>query len=905
MLVIELLGTLSLRADTGAVPLVAQQKRPLALLAVLALGGKQGLSRHRIESYLWPESEADRAGHALNQAVYAIRQSLGDDVILSTAQDLRLNQQLVSVDVWFFDEAIAAKDWARAASTYKGSLLDGVHFGDSRELESLIDTNRTRLRQDYHNAVECLANDSAEAGDHSPSVTWWRRLVNSDPLSPHATKKLMLALAAAEDRAGALKQARLYQELVRQELEMEPDSEIEALAISLSRPATPRIVASQTSAREPRDQVASVRESADAVNHAVAGSSRANWTPNEKSGSRWERAILFGVVSLAVLMTGAAILGWMRPSSSKPVVRYRLVVDSTEAIAKRLSWSGRLALSPDGSRLAYIGGPRSQLLIRSRDQLHAIAIPGTEGVTTPFFSPDGKKVGFIEDLEENRVRIASIDGGPSITVTDTLTGLAGASWGPDGMIYADCDENAGLIRVEAKPGAIPKQFTTLDTANGETDHTWPDVLPNGKGVLFTVTFSGKNGVKGSTSHAIAVAEIPSGKHRVIVQDAIYARYAASGHLLYVTADKRLMVVSFDQNSMTVTGEPTALTEGIQAGVGGSADLAISATGTLVYSTGEETGRQELVWVTRDGKAEAVDPDWSGDYLFFPALSPDGKRLAIARSASAEDMKIWIKWLDRGPSIRLAGDGKENFGPAWTPDGRSVTFTSIPTKGSIDLWTERADGGTAGAVQLRRKGNVYNAGWSPDGKWLIFMTDIAAPGAGDILAMRPGADTAPMPVVATAFTEISPALSPNGRWLAYSSNESGKNEIYVVPFPNTRGGKWAISTDGGTEPLWSHRGTELFYRDASGNLVAVGVNADLTFSVGRATTLFPAAGYTSTARTLPFLRFAPQYAVAPDDKRFLMIRPLETRSPDNIIVVENWFEELKTAASGSGRGLRHR
>src|SRR5437588_8925312 len=205
MLVIELLGALSLRADTGAVPLVAQQKRPLALLAVLALGGKQGLSRHRIESYLWPESEADRAHHALNQAVYAIRQSLGDDVIVSTAQDLRLNQQLVGVDVWLFDEAIAGKEWARAASIYKGSLLDGVHFGDSRELESLIDTNRVRLRQEFHHAVESLANVSAEAGDHSQSVIWWRKLANSDPLSPHATKKLMLALAAAGDRAGALK----------------------------------------------------------------------------------------------------------------------------------------------------------------------------------------------------------------------------------------------------------------------------------------------------------------------------------------------------------------------------------------------------------------------------------------------------------------------------------------------------------------------------------------------------------------------------------------------------------------------------------------------------------------------------------------------------------------------------
>jgi len=464
------------------------------------------------------------------------------------------------------------------------------------------------------------------------------------------------------------------------------------------------------------------------------------------------------------------------------------------------------------------------------------------------------------------------------------------------MIYADNDGTAGLVRVEAKAGAIPNPFTTLDTANGEFDHTWPDVLPNGKGVLFTVTYSGKKGVKGRFSYAIAVAEIPSGKHRVIVQDATYARYASSGHLLYVTADKRLMAVPFDQNSMTVTGEPIALTEGIRAGLGGSADLAISATGTLVYSTGAEAGRLELVWVTRQGTAEAVDPEWSGESFGAPALSPDGKRLAVTRSAGGEPFKIWIKWLDRGPSIRLAADGNEDFQPAWSPDGRSVAFTSNPTKGSSYVELERADGGAPGAVQFRRTGNLFNAGWSPDGKWLIFETD--RPGAGDILAMRPGVDTAPIPLVATAFTETAPAISPNGRWLAYSSNEGGKDDIYVVPFPNTRGGKWPISTDGGTEPVWSHRGTELFYRDASGNLVAVEVNANPTFSVGRSTTLFPAAGYES-------VRYTPQYAVSLDDRRFLMIRPLETGTPDNIIVVENWFEELKTAASGSARRLRNR
>jgi DNA-binding SARP family transcriptional activator/Tol biopolymer transport system component len=886
MLVLELLGTLSLRNETPPVPVSAQQKRSLGLLAILALAGRQGFPRDRIEAYLWPESSAPLARHSLDQTVYAIRHALGSDFILSSGRELRLNPDLVQVDAWEFEEAIRARQWAAAVERYKGALLEGFHFTDSREAESWIDAERARLLREYQKAVEFLAKDAAEAGDHARSVTWWRRLVNSDPLSASATKQLMLALAAAGDRAGVVKQARLYQELVRQDLEIEPDAEIESLAARLSNHAI--AVAAASGAREEvlHDRLASTAHSAEVPPNRSSALPASTETVKRKESSRRDRALLYVVIPLAILMTGAAIWGWMRPETPQPVLRYPLMVDSTEAIAKVPSWAGRLALSPDGKRLAYFGGPRSQLLIRSRDELHATAIPGTEGMFTPFFSPDGKQVGFLED---RRVRIVSIAGGPAITVSDTLNGESGASWGPDGFIYlGGIGEGAGdgaLLRVRAKAGSKPKWFTVLDTARGEMLNTWPDALPNGKGVLFTVWFSGKNGVKGSTSHAIAVAEVPSGKHRVIIEDAIYARYASSGHVVYVTADKTLMVVPFDQNSMKVTGEPITLAEGIEAGFFGSADLAISATGTLVYSTGAGQGRQELVWVTRDGKADTVDPDWSGDFIGYPALSPDGKRVAVTRSANTEKMRIWIKWLDRGPSIPLSGDGKENFGPAWSPDGRSVTFSSRQENGSVYLWTQRADGGAPGVVQLRRRGNVFNAGWSPDGKWLIFRTRSEAPGAGDILAIRPGTDTAPTPLAATAFTETSPALSFDGRWLAYCSNESGKNEIYVVPFPNTSAGKWPISTGGGTEPLWSHRGTELFYRDASGNLVAVEVNTNPTFSVGRTTVLFPAAGYTSRP-------FTPQYAVALDDRRFLMVRPVGSGSPDNIIVVDNWFEELK-------------
>ncbi|HEY8853319.1 MAG TPA: protein kinase [Gemmatimonadaceae bacterium] len=643
---------------------------------------------------------------------------------------------------------------------------------------------------------------------------------------------------------------------------------------TVRRNAPPHVAAAVSHALEkvPADRFASAHEFAEALNNpSFTLSSAAGAVVGRDRSSRRLRRLLYGVTALAILTTATTLWGWMRPAAPKQVVRYSLVFDSAEAMAQ--SKSG-LALSPDGSRLAYIGGPGAQLLIRPRNQLRAIAMPGTEGAMTPFFSPDGQHVGFVTG---RNLQVVSLNGGPPITVTDSLVGVAGASWGRDGFIYADGHGYVSLVRVEAKSGAVPKWFTVLDTARGEFDHTWPDVLPNGKGVLFTVTFNGKNAAIGKTSHSIAVAEIPSGKHRVIVDDAMYARYATSGHLLYVTTNKTLMVVPFDQNSMKITGEPTALIEGMRLGSFG-ADLAVSATGTLMYATGAGEGKQELVWVTRDGKAQSVDSDWQG--LFgSPALSPDGKRLAVGQTND-----IWIKQLDRGPSIKLTLDGKENVDPTWTPDGRSVTFSSNAA-GSIDLWTKRADGSAQAVLQFHEKREFYNARWSPGGKWLIFRTYRFAADSGDILGIRPGIDTAPVPLVATKFTEVSPAFSPDGRWLAYTSNESGQYEIYVVPFPNTGAAKWAVSTREGTEPRWSHSGSELFYRDLGRNFVAVEVKNNPTFSLGRSTALFPAGGFASDERE-------PQYDVSSDDRRFLMIRPVAASSADKLIMVENWFEELK-------------
>jgi DNA-binding SARP family transcriptional activator len=310
MLVLELFGTLSLRSDSRPVPVAAQQKRPLGLLAILALGGTQGVVRDRVEAYLWPESSGALARHSLDQTVYALRRALGADVILSAGRELRLNPALFDVDLWGFGEAIRARHWAEAAARYKGPLLEGVHLANSRELEQLIDMERARCVEEYRGAVERLADDATSAGDHIAGVAWSRRLTNSDPLSARATKRLMRALAASGDRVGAVRHARLYQELMRQDLEMEPDPEIEAMASAFSRASNGEGTGAPLSRRPPFVVPTPSSDTATPTTAAgTAGASTDRETPTRPRIRRSRPVAMLSVSALLVLLIGAAAIG--------------------------------------------------------------------------------------------------------------------------------------------------------------------------------------------------------------------------------------------------------------------------------------------------------------------------------------------------------------------------------------------------------------------------------------------------------------------------------------------------------------------------------------------------------------------------------------------------------------------
>ena len=466
-------------------------------------------------------------------------------------------------------------------------------------------------------------------------------------------------------------------------------------------------------------------------------------------------------------------------------------------------------------------------------------------------------------------RPVPLRGGPSLTLA---TGTNPA-WGSDGTVYFIGDNI--IYRVAATGGEAAAVTARME---GYAQR-YPEALPDGRGLLLTLTAPGPV----PAQSRIAVVGPEGGEVRDILTGTM-ARYAASGHIVYATAEGSLMAAPFDVRRLEVTGPSAAVAQGVFVKGGSASQFALSQSGTLLYGIG--AGREsELVWVSRTGEVEAVDSTWTG-VLGFPALSPDGSRLAVSLQEGAST-DIWVKQLDRGPSLKLTFDGTVNHQPTWTPDGTSVTFESDRAGRSFDFWTMRADASAQATLELDQDRSLGAPLWSRDGEWLVFRTSYDDAGIGDILAVRSGGAGAPISLVATAFRDQSHTLSRDQRFMAYSSNETGRFEVYVVPFPNASAAKWAVSAGGGAEPLWSNGGRELFYRDGQGDMVAVQVETDPTFSLGSPTPLFPAGEYRADVNHR-------QNDVTPDDQRFIMLRPLGDDEESEWILVLNFFEQLRAA-----------
>jgi len=364
------------------------------------------------------------------------------------------------------------------------------------------------------------------------------------------------------------------------------------------------------------------------------------------------------------------------------------------------------------------------------------------------------------------------------------------------------------------------------------------------------------------------------------------RYSPTGHLLFLD-DGTLLAAPFDVGRLELTGVAVPVAEGVAMLSAGPAFFAVSQTGTLVYRRGSTGSTHTPVWVERDGTAREIDPGWR--VRGVPAqssltLSPNGDRLAISIVDLEGTTDLWVKQLDTGPQSRLTFEGADNRRATWSPDGQSMMFISNRA-GTLDVWTKPADGSGTAEVVLDRESDVYEGFYSPDGTWLVFREGNAGI-VRDIYAIRPGVDSAAVALTATEFNEYSPALSPNGRWLAYVSNESGRDEVYVIPFPEGRlgGGLVQVSADGGGSPVWAHSGRELFYRNGNNELVAVQVSGDPTFAARQQDVLFSMEDYLLSGGH-------PMYDVSQDDQRFVMLRNVGAEDAE-LILVENFSEELK-------------
>ncbi len=637
----------------------------------------------------------------------------------------------------------------------------------------------------------------------------------------------------------------------------------------------------------PADRFASAAEFAEALkdkSYASTVALEAAGPPTRGKAAaarRWSTATL-AFAGAAAIATVAALWGWLRPRPVEPLTQFGVALRADEALQPVQNFGGsRASISPDGRMIAYLGpgDAAARLWLRRLDQLTATPVPGTENATSPFFSPDGRKLGFIK--QGTAVRIASLDGAPTVTLYDKANSTSG-DWGDDGYVYFEVD--SGIARMKPSGGGLEEVYTFSSERN-EVGAEWPFVLPGARGVLFRSRRSGQ----GPADFDIMVTKLPNGPAHTLIRG-IYARYSPTGHLLVVTADGKLIAIPFDPDKLQITGSPVALIEGIGVRVGGfNVDLSLSRTGTLVYTTGSTLGSRRPYGVGRDGTASSVDPAWDPQGLILnSALSPDGKSLAIelARDGKSD---IWVKQLPTGPFSRITFGDTASVRPGWSPDGREVYYVSDRSGTGVGGINARKADGTGSARQaVLSKRDFGQAVPSRDGRWLITRTPGNSDRNGDILAYRPG-DSTEVSLVATAAAELFPSLSPDGRWLAYQSNESGTFEVYVRPFPETGAAKWQVSTSGGTQPKWSNNGRELFYINGKSEMVSAEVRPGSAFSVGAQRILFSTASFAGGGGIH-------SYSVSPDDRRFVFMREGEATQQSELVVAQHWLQEVtaKTA-----------
>jgi Tol biopolymer transport system component len=613
----------------------------------------------------------------------------------------------------------------------------------------------------------------------------------------------------------------------------------------------------------------------------------------EGSDRKWLHSSRFWIAGTAVLglaLLALALFVILRPSTknNSPVVRYDVLPLNKTGLSL-LRWQA-VALSPDGSTLAFLASSDgvNRLYVRKRDDTEAKAIPGTEGVWDATFSADGQSIAFIADFTLKKAPL----NGPVVPLTK-VGDSRGLSWmADDSLIYVP-EATGGLFQISAN-GGEPRAITKVDEAKKERTHRWPQALPGGKAVLFTVGSLDKPDDYDNAS--IEAVVLATGERKLLLQGASVARYVPTGHLIFAR-DGVLYAVRFDLNRLTVSGKPVPVLTGVAGDkTTGAVHFSISNDGTLAYVPGSTTaGVRGLSWVDKNGNQTAIDIPRG--QLNDVRISPDRTRVALLQGSSPSG-DVWVYEFARATFTRLTFT-TTNATPVWSADGKSIYYVSTdPAKDETTILRKPADGSQEAENIVTIPHQAYLKAILPDGKTALLDAERQTNDSNIItvsLVTTPNTQHAtPLPLVNTKFMEYAAAVSPDGRWLAYQSNESGRPEIYVRELVDS-GGRWPISTGGGEEPRWSPDGRELYYR-INAQLMAVPVEThsslithDSSLQTGPPKILFHEI-YDLRSNT------GVTYDVDPHGGRFLMTRPpKEDSSTAQVRIVLNWFGELQRLA----------
>jgi len=576
-------------------------------------------------------------------------------------------------------------------------------------------------------------------------------------------------------------------------------------------------------------------------------------------------ALLLVAFLIWQILPGVGRMTWRTPPPVRPVMR--LMVPLPNAALQP-----GMTFSPDGARLAYAGelDGRREIFVRAFDQLEPAAVPGTEGGSSPFFSSDGKWLGFFADGKLKKIALA---GGQAVPIAD-VPDARGAAWGADDQIILGTTYLRGILRVSSTGGPL-QPITSPDQKRNEISHRWPRLLPGGQTVLFTIMNSDAMGLRG---FAIAALSLKTGEQRTIIEAGAAAQYVSTpssgGYLVYAVPEG-LMAAPFDPAHVQLAGPARLLQEAFLLSgkdrMQFQAEFALSPSGELAYlPAGDRQDLRAFVWVRRKGQIEtiAAPPRRYGR----PRLSPDGTKMTVAVEDATSD--IWVYDLLRGTLSRLTFDGLKTY-PLWTPDGKRITFSSSTTPSDV-FWAPADGSGQVQSLDCKREALQSLDSWSPDGKFLV-MSKRPAKTELWIYSM---ADRRARLFLDTPFSNGHGSVSPDGKWLAYDSLESGRNEVYVQAFPNP-GAKSQVSTQGGYWPRWTKNGYELCY-ESGGSMISVEVQAGDSFRAGVPTPLFELPAGVS---------FNSGWDATPDGQKFLMLREVPPQSrPGSAVLLLNWSEK---------------